>query len=144
MRRAWLALFIAAGCGSEIDPAGLPSIEGYAAWPSFTVDTDIPGHPESVRVIHVNEVARAYPHGGRYPIGSVIVKDIFERSRDGGRGALRYVAVMRKLGDGSTLPTDEGWLFTDLRDGREVQKDLCWQTCHKAGPHDGAWFDYGE
>jgi hypothetical protein len=133
-----------AACGTEIDPAGLPSIDGYPAWGLFDeVETDIPGHPDSIRSIYVNDVGRDYPHGGRYPLGTAIVKEIWERQAPGQKGALRYVAIMRKVGDDADVPTHEGWLFTDLRDGTEVQKDLCWRTCHKAAPWDGAWFDYG-
>lgn len=132
-----------AGCGTEIDPTGLPTIDGYTTWPQFTKKGDIPGHPDSVRVIYKNEVAAAYPHAGRYPLGTVIVKEIFNKNGDGSKGSLRYLGVARKLGEGSGLPTDEGWLFTDVRDGSEKHYDLCWQQCHQAGPYDGLWFDYG-
>jgi hypothetical protein len=140
-----LAALLAAGCGTAIDPAEVGPVDGYTSWTSFPpLSTDIPGHPASVRVIYVNEVGRSYPHGGRYPVGTVIVKEVFDRGSDGERGGLRYLAIMRKLGDDATLPTDGGWLFTDGRDGGETRLSLCWQTCHKAAPWDGAWFDYGE
>lgn len=146
MKRLLLAWLVtaSAGCGTEIDPAGLPSIAGYTSWPYLEKDSDILGHPDSVRVIYKNPVAAAYPHAGRYPVGTVIVKEIFERKGIKERGGLRYIAIMRKLGEGSGQPTNDGWLFTDLRDGKETQLDLCWQTCHQAGPYDGAWFDYGD
>jgi hypothetical protein len=144
MKRLLPCAVALAACGTEIDPAGLPSIEGYTAWPHFEQANDIPGHPESVRVIYKNEVAASYPHGGRYPIGTVILKEIFDRNDDGSKGGLRYIAVMRKLGDDSDQPTNEGWLFTYKDGDSETQLDLCWHTCHRAGPYDGAWFDYGD
>jgi hypothetical protein len=145
MMRAIVPLLLLAACGTEIDPAGLPSIEGYPTWRKFAeLETDIPGHPNSIRPIFVNEVASEYPHGGRYPLGTVIVKEIWGREAPGRRGDLRYVAIMRKVGEGAPVPTNDGWLFTQLVDGVETQHELCWRTCHKAGPWDGAWFDYGD
>lgn len=142
MKKLVLALLVA-GCGTEIDPEGLPSIVGYDQWEHFTKTTDVPGHPNSVRVIYKNEIAAQYPHAGRYPLGTVIVKEIFNKKGDGTKGSLRYTGVIRKLGDGSGQPTNDGWLFTELRDGTEKQVDLCWTACHRVGPYDGLWFDYG-
>jgi hypothetical protein len=142
----WLALLLLAACAPEIDPnadTGL-SIHGYRTWHSTLALTgEIPGHGDTLRRIYVNDVALGYPHGGRYPIGTVIVKRIMNEDE-----SLKYTAVMRKVGDGTDLPTDDGWLFTfftgDRDEGTETQSDGCWQSCHKAGPWDGAWFDYGE
>lgn len=143
MRRLMFCALLC-GCGTEIDPAGLPSIELYQSWGLFIEqDNPIPGHPDSVRSIYVNPVGRDYPHGGRYPLGTVIVKEIWEREGPGQKGALRYLGIMRKVGDDAGVPTNEGWLFTEKSGGTETQKDLCWTTCHKAGPWDGTWFDYG-
>ncbi len=149
MKRA-LSFFVlagAAGCvGQEIDPTLLPTVDDYRTWGApIVVVGDIPGHPSSHRSIYRNDIARAYPHGGRYPIGSVIVKEVADLGPGDSAGEARYTAIMRKLGDDTGLPTDDGWLFTSRRgDGPETQYDLCWQTCHKAGPRDGTWFDYGE
>jgi hypothetical protein len=144
MRAPLLALLVCcAGCGTEIDPAEVGAIDGYQEWPHFTKTTDVPGHPDSVRVIYKNDVAAAYPHAGRYPLGTIIVKEIFNRNGDRTKGSLRYIGVARKLGDGTGQPTDDGWLFTYVKDGKETQLDLCWKQCHQAGPFDGLWFDYG-
>jgi hypothetical protein len=146
MRRTVSLALLLGACGNDLDRADLPSIEGYEEWPPKLVFTgDIPGHPDSHRTIHVNDLARSNPHGGRYPIGSVIVKDVNELN-GGERGALRYVAVMRKVGDRDDVPTNEGWLFTSFRDASattETQQELCWRTCHKAAPFDGTWVRYG-
>jgi hypothetical protein len=142
--RKLLFLLSLAACGTEIDPQGLPSVDDYPSWGVFIeLDTDIPGHPKSIRTIYVNPVGRDYPHGGRYPIGTVVAKEVWERIGPGQKGGLRYLAIMRKLGEDADVPTNAGWLFTDRKDGVETQKDLCWRTCHKAGPWDGAWLDYG-
>jgi hypothetical protein len=133
-----------AACGTEIDPADLPSIEGYESWGLFTeLTSDIPGHPDSIRPIYVNQVGRDYPHGGRYPLGTVVVKEIWNRDAAGQRDGLRYVAIMRKVGDDAGVPTNDGWLFTQKKGDTETQLELCWRTCHKAAPWDGAWLDYG-
>jgi hypothetical protein len=143
---AALAAALAAACGTTVDPDGLPSIEGYETWDKLTFFSDIPGHPDSVRDTYVNDVGRSYAHGGKYPLGTVIVKEIFEREGTATPGALRYVAIMRKVGDDADVdaPVDGGWVFTQLEGGEETSRDLCWATCHEQAPWDGAWFDYGE
>jgi hypothetical protein len=145
MRRLLLAL-CCLGCGTEIDPAGLPSIEGYESWHKVEVSGFVPGHGDTVRLIFVNDRARTYPHAGRYAVGTVIVKEVRERTAGGGPGALMHLNIMRKLTDDepAAVPVDRGWVFTDRRGGKEVQKDSCWQQCHRQGPFDYAWFDYGE
>jgi len=131
----------------EIDPNELPanvSIEGYEQWSSFEVDGPAPGHGETQRILFRNDVARAYAHGGFYPDGTVIVKEIRDPVTDDELGDLRYLAIMRRIDDPPDgVPTDEGWLFTDLRDGSEVQKELCWASCHRQAPYQGAFFDHG-
>jgi hypothetical protein len=144
-----LALIAVVGlvaCASEVDVAELPSIADYRSWHHFTVAGPVPGHGDTFRTIYVNDRARE-PKAGLYKRGSVIVKEIADRA-GGGPGALRYTAVMRKLDDDdddNDHPTHQGWLFTSFSgSGGERQQDLCWQTCHKAAPFDGTWFDYGE
>ena len=67
---------------------------------------------------------------------------------DGGAGSLDYVAIMRKVGEDADVsaPIDHGWVFTfaDEAGGTERYLDSCWASCHRQGPVDGAWFDYGE
>lgn len=145
-----------AGCLEEVDPAGLPSIDGYRTWWSAPPLVGfIPGHGESYRVIYVNDVARTYPHAGRYPIGSVIVKEIHDVAGDDGQGELRYLAIMRKVGEPGELgaldvdaPVDRGWVFTEKRgtgaDVPERHRGSCWSACHRQAAYDGVWLDYGE
>jgi hypothetical protein len=146
---ACAALVLLAGCGTEIDTTDLPSIQGYKDWKLVLVySNQVPGHPDSYRTLYVNDVARSNPRHGRYPIGSVIVKEVNELEKDSSgtpmAGASRYVAVMRKVGDRDDVPVNDGWLFTSFEGtGGETQYDLCWQTCHKAAPFDGTWSQYG-
>lgn len=137
---AWLL-----GCGTAVDPAGLPSIVGYQSWEHVDVTGRAPGHAGTFRTIYFNEVARTFPHGGRYPVGSVLLKEI---RKEQASDPIDYMAIMRKVGDEATTgsaPTNGGWIFSELRDGaEEVHKDSCWANCHRQGPFDGAWFDHGE
>jgi hypothetical protein len=146
------ALLSVAACGETVDTTGLPSIEGYQDWTEYDFTTPVPGHNDSYRRIFINPVARTYPHGGRYPIGSVLVKEVHEKTDDGLPGDLRYIAVMRKVEDDQAYveevevdaPTDGGWVFTQIKGGGdETHLDLCWSQCHKQAPYDGAWIDYG-
>jgi hypothetical protein len=145
---------LSAACGETVDPAGLPSIEGYETWTEWDFTYPIPGHGDSYRKIFINPVARSYPHGGRYPLGSVLVKEIYDKTADGMPGDLRYIAVMRKVEDPYDFvedgpevdaPVEGGWVFTQIKGGTtETHLDLCWGQCHKQAPYDGAWFDYGQ
>ena len=140
-------------CADTVDVSRLPSIEGYASWPSYGHHGAIPGHGESYRTIFVNPVGRGYPGHGRYPLGTVLVKEIADdvTMTQGGQvihvaGDLRYLGVMRKIGDDSGEETHNGWLFTYIgsRGGEESVGQGCWSTCHRAAPLDGTWGRYGE
>lgn len=158
MKRLAVALLVATAPGclvEEVDTSSLTSVDGYETWFRLDVAGDLPGHGESYRVIYVDDVARSYPHAGRYPVGTTIVKEVRALEHVEGApvpGDIKYTAVMRKVtmdddGDGGTgLPIDGGWLFTELTDtpGTEKQLDLCWASCHRQGGWDGAFVDYGQ
>ena len=78
MRTALVLCGLAIACAacSEIDTSQLPSTDGYQSWTMLEKSNPIPGHGDTVRLIYINPVARSYPHFGRYPEGSVIVKEI--------------------------------------------------------------------
>lgn len=140
------ALLCASACtGTTVDTSGLESVDGYAEWDQFETQGPAPGHGDTYRLIYTNFLARYYAHAGRYPLGSVIVKEVHDNA-DGSPGDLRYIAVMRKL---SEAPADAelqgGWLFTMTSEpgGEEVYDPGCWDRCHAQAPVDGAWFDYG-
>jgi hypothetical protein len=160
MRRVMLLAFavgavsVLGACSETVDPTGLPSIDGYQDWTELDYPPGpVPGHGDSYRKVFINPVARLYPHGGRYPIGSVLVKEIYDND-NGTPGDLRYIAVMRKVEDDQAYveegpevdaPVDGGWVFTTLSEvgGSESHGSTCWGQCHKQAPYDGAWLDYG-
>lgn len=158
MRRAALLALLVAGCvpGQEsFDPTSIGSIAGYTAWTYGGYFTDpVPGHGDSVRDVYVNDVGAGYTHGGRYPVGTILVKEVQAKVVMDGQpsaGDMKYIAVMRKLGpDGrAPVPIEGGWVFSFLDGGatpggEETYWDLCWATCHRQAPVDGAFFDYGE
>lgn len=146
---AILALtLLAAGCGESVDTAGLPSTDGFTDWHQVQVEGDAPGHGDSFRIIYVNDVARSYTGAGRYPPGSVIVKEIREAG-GGPTGELLYVSIMRKLAEGDAaadgVPLDNDWLFTraDEVGASETHFGYCYDSCHAQAPVDNAWYDYG-
>ena len=143
-----LVLATMASCGGDaIDTTGLKdNIIDYQDWYRITVRGDVPGHFNTYRVIYANSFARDYQGAGDYPLGSVIIKEIYDLE-DQQPTDLNYIAVMRRL-DEATAPAelDEGWLFTDLRDGisgKETRETTCWKKCHRQAPYRGTWFDYG-
>jgi hypothetical protein len=136
---------VSLSCATEIDVKDVASIAGYREWKSVSSADAIPGHGDTFRVTYYNDIAEAYPHGGRYAVGTIFVKDIHAKTSDGGQGGLKYTAVMRKVGKDAPgdLPTDNEWLFTVVDGLSENHSSACYSTCHKQGPYDSAWRDYG-
>ena len=151
MRLPLLGLALLGCGGTAIDPVadGLPPITDYQSWQlAATVAQSVAGLGDSVRLIFANPVARDYSHSGRYPIGTVLVKEVRARHQDGSAGDLRYLAIMRKVGDDAELdaPVDEGWVYSTASSatGGESSSGACFATCHRQATHDGVWLDYGQ
>lgn len=126
-------------CFTEVDVDIAPA--EYADWYSIEVAGEVPGHGDSLRRIYANDVALTFTGAGLYPVGTIVVKEIYAPGGDD----LRYVAIMRKL---EAAPAggelDDGWLFThkaDL-DAPETHRPRCWKTCHQNAPFDGAFLDW--
>lgn len=137
-----LALGAALLVACTTDAVTPPPLGDYTAWDQFTTWGDAPGHGDTVRVIYVNPIARS---NGPLALDAVIVKEIHDDAGDHVPGALRYVAIMRKLRAGPD-PTDEGgWLFTraDRGGAAETHDSACWNRCHSQAPLAGIWLDYG-
>lgn len=135
MIRLALAIVLVAACGDAVSP---PDLGDYQSWHRVDTFGEIPGHGDTYRIIYVNDIART---SGTTERDATLVKEVHENN-NGQPGALRIIEVMRKITPG-TDPADEGgWLFTQLADGEEVHKDLCWARCHRQAPFAGAWFDY--
>ncbi len=151
---ALVASAAVAGCGDVVDPVAsdLPSAEGYSAWDHFDYYGNIAGHGESWRAVFVNSKGRSFGGAGRYPVGTVIVKEIRNLGEDAAgapvAGGLRYIGIMRKVGDVSIpgVTVEGGWVITraDSPGAEETHLDLCWATCHRSAPVDGAFYNYGE
>ena len=141
----WILGFaaLAAGCAESVSPEPLGD---YTAWKRLDVIGEAPGHGDTYRIIYANDLASdpASTLYNGYPEGSVIVKEIYEN--DGDRpGALKYVAIMRRIGAVTTALVDQGgWLFSQSSkpNGSETHTDRCWNRCHVAAPFNGAWYDY--
>lgn len=137
------ALATLAACA---EPADVPPLGDYKAWKRLDVTGDAPGHTNSYRIIYANEIA-ADPEQDLflgYPDGAVLVKEVYSEE-DGAPGALRYLAVMRKVRPVTRALEDEGgWMFTetDGPTGPEQLFGFCWGRCHAAAPYNGAWYDY--
>ena len=136
-----IALILLAGCAEtrDVEPLG-----DYTQWPKKVIATgEVPGHGNTYRVIYANDLANKLLFGGAYPIGSTIVKEVYDHEG----GALEEVAIMRMRDDYPRGYSDEGgWLFTltDSPGGEEHYNERCWRTCHVAAPYRGAWLFYGK
>ena len=139
------------GCGVGLDPEEIPvSLQGYEEWNKVEpLLGAVGGHGDTYRIMYRNDEARRYTGAGEYPLGSAIVKEIYEVNGDGSAGELLYIATMRRIDEAAApdLPIRGGWLFTQI-DGpvgdTEIHKDLCWDSCHRQAPFQGAWFDHSE
>ncbi|MBA3541699.1 MAG: hypothetical protein H0T79_18945 [Deltaproteobacteria bacterium] len=136
MRIAILAIAL----GACADPVSPPPLGDYTTWDSIAVVGDAPGHGDSYRVIYANDIAR---HTGITALDAVLVKELHDNA-GGQPGALRSVAIMRKLRSGPAREDEGGWLFTqsDSPGGAEEHLDLCWSSCHAQAPFAGVWLDY--
>jgi len=143
IRWVWIGSLMALGCAQPVDA---PPLGDYTQWKRLDVTGEAPGHGDTYRIIFVNDAARmpAIEIATLYPVGSTIVKEI--RDNDAGTpGALRYVAIMRRIDDQlPTLEEEGGWLYSQSEDpgGPETQRSLCWRRCHVAAPYAGAFYDY--
>lgn len=137
------------GCGEPLDSedlAILPSIDGYTSWTRRELQGFAPGHGLSFRRIYVNDVVESRPATGSFPVGSVIVKEIYALSGTSGApapGELRYIAIMRRPDSAAGLKLDAGWLFTRRNDGgTETRGATCFSSCHQQAPQDGVFLTY--
>lgn len=137
MRRLWI-LALVAGCAEPLRDDVTPIDElDYKTWKQVQVHGDAPGHA-GFRTIYANDAARD-PDQISYQPGSILIKEVYDD--DGGApGALRHIAVMRRL---DSFDDDGGWYFTEVKgDGPEEHYDFCFRRCHAAAPYSGAWLDY--
>jgi hypothetical protein len=139
-----LPLLLFGACFSEVD-VDLASDDWRANFTRLDpIAGEAPGHGDSVRDIYVNDVGRRFTGVGLYPVGTIVVKEIYRRNDDDTAGAFRYIGIMRKLEeapDGGEL--DDGWLFTyrGELDGPETHRPRCWRTCHQNAPFDGTFLN---
>jgi hypothetical protein len=139
MTRVSIACLLVAACAAG-EPVSPPELGDYTSW--YRIDTygAIPGHGDSYRIIYVNDIARTR---GTTEKDAVLVKEVHDDDA-GQPGALREVAIMRKLRAGSSPDHEGGWLFsqTATPGGDELHYDLCWNRCHAQAPLAGVWLDY--
>lgn len=146
MTRSLFFAALLAGCGVEVD---VEPVIGYEAWgPPVDVTGKAPGHADSYRRIYANDLARdpmqSFILG--YQEGAIFVKEVRDNN-NGQPGDLRYIAVMRRIGQPTAALEDKGgWLYTmaDTAEDTEKEFDFCWSRCHVAAPYNGAWYDYRE
>ena len=142
---------VAGGCAVDVPPLG-----DYTNWQRAVVRGPAPGHGDTIRWIYANDEALVLDEG-RWAEGAIVVKEIYTRDGDD-KGALRYVAIMRRCAAPEDIDpyadggcgaagydwAQSGWLFTksDEPQGNETHAGFCWDNCHRAAPYEGAFLDY--
>ncbi|HKA88783.1 MAG TPA: cytochrome P460 family protein [Haliangiales bacterium] len=146
MRSIFLLVLTGACVGSAVDdPQFLSeySIAGYESWFSVDFTGDVPGHGDTFREVYVNPIGRSYPGGGQYPIGTILVKEVF---RDAAHTDLSVIEIQRYVGNRNVnAPVDGGWVFTSKKsaaDG-ETYHRTCWE-CHRQATYGGSFYAFGE
>ncbi|HVV84124.1 MAG TPA: cytochrome P460 family protein [Kofleriaceae bacterium] len=150
--KAALALAAAAGalaaCGEAAD---VPPLGDYTQWHRHDLRGPTPGHgDDTYRIVYVNDAAAEDPsNSGAFADGATLVKEVHDDD-DGQPGALRELAIMRRLGPPPpTLTGTGGWVFTLADDpgepaSGETRHDSCWSSCHVAAPYLGVWGNYDQ
>jgi len=142
------AVFALVACSSAVDTDGLESTDDYRSWSQFVVTGNAAAHADSYRIIYANDIALTWSGAGNYPMGSVVIKEIYKLDSEGGQGDLSYLAIARKLDKappGGEL--DDDWLFTiagDALPASESNESYCWSSCHISAPYTGLFHDLGE
>lgn len=152
MRALVVASIFAAACAVPVDEDVQRTypIDDYATWgvtaPGKRIEVrgNAPGHSNSVRYIYANAIAadpdQDFTLG--YAHGAIVVKEVRELDAD---ESLRYLAIMRRVGEvTAALEDDGGWYYTETAGptGPEEHFDFCWSRCHVAAPYNGAFYDY--
>jgi len=128
----------------NVQPADLV---GYTTWKKvnaqpltgdpFNVLGQAHGGADAIGEIYINEAGRAVSTAGTgfpYPVGTVIVKETYERSATGGKGSVTQITAMVKRAPGYN-PTEGDWEYIlmkpDLSVGSRGQLSAC-MACHVA------------
>lgn len=140
-----VAILAFCACSPVVDTSDLGEISDYKTWPSFEIRGEIPAHNDTIRIIYANEQARSWSGAGAYPIGSIVIKEIYPKDQP---DDIDYIAIMRKL---ETAPDNgelhNGWLFTILHGDITAEEEnnlRCYRSCHLAAPYDSLFHDLGD
>lgn len=133
-----LVMILTAACGEENSPPtpkGSLDIEGYRSWPLrrqavTSPQGHGPGHVYANDIVG-NYLAKVAPEGVtgpailRYPVGSIIVKDVFRAD-----GTLKYVVILRKPEE---IPPEAtaygGWVWAQRNTSTEVDRFKTAEDC---------------
>ncbi len=144
-----LAALVSCVSGPRVkDPNVQPGdLVGYTTWTRvnsvpltgdpFNVLGQVHGGGAGIREIYVNDLGKAVSAAGSgfpYPVGTVLVKETYEETATGGKGAVTQVTAMVKRVTGYN-PADGNWeyilLEPDLTVSSRGQLSAC-ITCHAA------------
>jgi hypothetical protein len=137
---AILFVLLTAGCGAP-STSWIPAAETYRSWQSWPeepIDTPVPGHRDTVRLIYISPEAMKVvvdsEGGANYPDGSVIVKEVYPSLDAVSAGRPNRLTVMVKRPD-----LDEaldGWIWLTKDPDEEREKIIDHQFCVEC--HEGA------
>lgn len=134
-------------CKDKTDPYAIPDYKTWKRAAAGVLDTPIPGHGESYRIIYANDIAfqsKIVREGiGQRVVmneGSVVLKEVYETKADVGYKVPGLFIMKKDINYPSAI---NGWIYYMKKPGEavvEVNWRLC-VGCHEAANEKHPYFD---
>jgi hypothetical protein len=140
-------LFIFVSCKDQMTQFTVPDYKSWKRPAAEILDTPIPGHGESYRLIYANDIAfqsKIIKDGNTRRVfmndGSVIVKEVYEKREDVGYKVPGLFIMKKDIKYPEAL---NGWVYYMKKPG-EPAMEIKWRMCvgcHEAANEKHPYFD---
>lgn len=134
-------------CSKESSKFTVPAYKSWKKPVDKIVDTPIPGHGESFRVIYANDIAfssNIVKEGNvqkvRMNEGSIVVKEVFEKRED---VEYKIPGLFIMVKDSRSPDAINGWVYYMKKPGKDAV-EITWRMCvgcHEAANEKHPYFD---
>ncbi len=142
-----LSFFGLASCKEKTTQFAIPDYKNWGKPVSAVLDTPIPGHGESFRLIYANDIAfqsKIVKEGSELKVkmneGSIVLKEVYDKREDVGYKVPGLFIMVKDSKDPQAI---NGWIYYMKKPGMdtmEVQWRLC-VGCHEAANEKHPYFD---
>lgn len=141
-------LFSLFGCSSSEDLFEVPDYRGWKKPVNRILDTPVPGHGATYRIIYANDTAFesgiVEDDSGRKKVlmndGSIVIKEVYEKRGDVNRKE-PVLTIMVK--DSKSISSLDGWKYYMVEPGKKpvmISGRMC-VGCHEAANEQHPYFD---